>query len=110
MNQLKNIFLMILNMAIFAVAMPILEYDLSKTLKPQFEWLPTIPALDITLISIASIIAIYNISILFLVVVKDLRNFRRWTWFSTIMAWFLIAVVVLVLGTSFLPIISGIII
>lgn len=104
MNQIKNFLLTILNVAALATVMPILEYDLSKSLKPGFDWLPTYRILDLILISIVSIVAIYNIAILFLVIVRSLNNHRRWLWLATVLIWMVIGFIVLLLGKSFLPI------
>jgi len=104
MTQIKNFILMILNVAALAAVMPILEYDLSKSLKPSFDWLPTYPVVDLLILSITSIVAIYNIAILFFVITRKLRNHRRWLWLSTVLIWMGIAFIVLLLGKSFLPI------
>lgn len=84
--------------------MPILEYDLSKTIKPDYDWLPTSPIVDIAIVSVASIIAIYHIALLFLIIVKRLNNYQRWIWLGTLVIWSLVGVMVLMLGKSFLPI------
>lgn len=95
---------MILNILVLAVTMPILEYDLSKTIKPDYDWLPTNPVIDITIVSVASIIAIYHIALLFLIIIRRLKSYQRWIWLGTLIIWSIIGVMVLMLGKSFLPI------
>ena len=102
MNKIKNFILIILNVAALAAVMPTVEYDLSKLLKPNFDWLPTYPVVDIALASIIAIVAIFNISILFFALVYALRNHRRWLWLSTVLIWAGVGSVVLLLGKSFL--------
>ncbi len=104
MNQLKNLGLLVLNILILAVSMPILEYDLNKTLKPDYDWLPTYPVVDIIIVSVASIFAIYHIALLFLIITRRLNIYKRWIWFGTLVVWSLIGIMVLMLGKSFLPI------
>lgn len=104
MTRTKSIILLLLNIFVLVVALPVVEYDLNKSIKDQLIWLPTNPALDLVLLSIACIIAIYNICLLFFIITRKLHVFELWLKISTAFSLFLVALVVLILGSSFLPI------
>lgn len=103
-NRIKNLLFLIANITVLFIALPLIEYDLSKTIEPNLAWLPTYPVPDLIILSFASILAIYNTCILFFVLLRDLKQFGRWLLAGTVLAWLFIGVAALVLGNSFLPI------
>ena len=104
MSCAKNLCLILLNLGILALALPLVEYDVSKTLHPQSNWLPTHSALDLILLSVASILAIYHLSVMMFVVFRRLDGYRRWLWRSTIVVLALVCVVIALQGRNFLAI------
>lgn len=104
MKKLINLLLLIVNILALTTVLPIIEYDLSKSFMPSTGWLKSYPAIDLMLLSIVSIVAIYNISLLFLAMLGRLIIPERVLWINTITAWTLVGIVALILGDSFLPI------
>ena len=86
------------------IAALLLEYEMAKLAHPQASFYITPSKFDIVVSGIVIALAIMNLSTLIFVFMRHLW-LRRWMLGTTIAGWVLIAILVVVLSYSFLPII-----
>ena len=100
----NNGLIALVSIGMIVVASLILEYEVAKLRNPDVPFIPTPVGLDITLTTVVILLGLANITVLIFVFLRHLW-FRRWMLATTIIGWVLLAILALVLGDRFLPIV-----
>jgi hypothetical protein len=95
-------FALSLVMVLFSIAL--LEYEIARITSPEVAFIATPMVFDITIATIVGLLGLANLSVLLFVFLRHLWS-RHWMVATTLVGWMLIAVTVLVLQDSFLPVI-----
>lgn len=101
---MANFILVGVNTTILLVSALVGEYEVAKLTHPAVSWIPSPSGLSLTLVGLASLVAIVNLAVLIFVIMRRLPHHRRWLWWTTTVGMILVLGLVMVYGTNFMQV------
>lgn len=99
-----NIVLIVVNLCLITIALLVGEYEVSKLQTPEASWLVTPVYFDLVTVGTVVLLNVINLAVLVFILFRNLDHHRKWIWWTTTVGLCLIAILIGVLGTKFLPI------